>query len=200
MLVTTSRMSPDSTKAGFFLRLIVVLWNSVELLTDSVGGGIVLWGGEDLVVGVAVLTVVLFVDLDAFASEGASVGAFVVGAFFEVLDGFLVVGGTVVVVGANVVVVATVVVGANVVVVATVVVGANVVVVVGASVVEVVGAFVVAVVVVGAFVVVVVAGGCVDLFVVADELLLSEFVVAPPESDPFTLELSNTVLGGLEEV
>ena len=188
MLVTTSRMSPDSTKAGFFLRLIVVLWNSVELLTDSVGGGIVLWGGEDLVVGVAVLTVVLFVDLDAFASEGASVGAFVVGAFFEVLDGFLVVGGTVVVVGANVVVVATVV------------VGANVVVVVGASVVEVVGAFVVAVVVVGAFVVVVVAGGCVDLFVVADELLLSEFVVAPPESDPFTLELSNTVLGGLEEV
>lgn len=47
---------------------------------------------------------------------------------------------------------------------------------------------------------VVVEGGCVDLFVVADELLLSEFVVAPTESDPFTLELSNTVLGGLEEV
>ena len=187
-------MSPDSTKAGFFLLLIVALWNSVELLTDSVGGGLVLWGGEDLGVGVAVLTVGLFVDLDAFASEGASVGAFVVGAFFEVLDGFLVVGGTVVVVGGNVVVVATVV------------VGANVVVVVGASVV-VVGAIVVAVVVVGAFVVVVVAGGCVDLFVVvvvarvvADELLLSEFVVAPTESDPFTLELSNTVLGGLEEV
>ena len=186
-------MSPDSTKAGFFLRLIVVLWNNVELLTDSVGGGIVLWGGEDLGVGVAVLTVGLFVDLDAFASEGASVGAFMVGAFFEVLDGFLVV-------------VATVVVGANVVVVATVVVGANAVVVVGASVV-VVGAIVVAVVVVGAFVVVVVAGGCVDLFVVgvvagvvAEELLLSEFVVAPTESDPFTLELSNTVLGGLEEV
>ena len=193
-------MSPDSTKAGFFLRLIVVLWNSVELLTDSVGGGLVLWGGEDLEVGVAVLTVGLFVDVDAFASEGASVGAFVVGAFFEVLDGFLVVGGTVVVVGANVVVVV------NVVVVANVVVGANVVVVVGASVV-VVGAIVVAVVVVGAFVVVVVAGGCVDFFVVvvvarvvADELLLSEFVVAPTESDPFTLELSNTVLGGLEEV
>ena len=191
-------MSPDSTKAGFFLRLIVVLWNSVELLTDSVGGGIVLWGGEDLVVGVAVLTVGLFVDLDAFASEGASVGAFVVGAFFEVLDGFLVVGGTVVVVGANVVVVATVVVGANVVVVATVVVGANVVVVVGASVV-VVGAIVVAVVVVvGAFVVLVVGVGCMDWFmvvagVVADELLLSE-------SDPFIPELSNTVLGGLEEV
>ena len=182
MLVTTCRMSSDSTEAGFFLRLIVALWKSVELLIDSVGGGIVLWGGEDLGVGVAVLTVGLFVDLDAFASEGASVGAFVVGAFFEVLDGFLVVGGTVVVVGANVVVV------------------------VGGSVV-VVGAIVVAVVVVGAFVVVVVAGGCVDLFVVvvvarvmADELLLSEFVVAPNESDPFTLELSNTVLGGLEEV
>ena len=188
-------MSPDSTKAGFFLLLIVALWNSVELLIDSVGGGLVLWGGEDLGVGVAVLTVGLFVDVDAFASEGASVGAFVVGAFFDVMDGFLVVGGTVVVVVATEVVVATVV------------VGANVVVVVGASVVEVVGAIVVAVVVVGAFVVVVVAGGCVDFFVVvvvagvvADELLLSVFVVAPTESDPFTLELSNTVLGGLEEV
>ena len=180
-------MSPDSTKAGFFLLLIVALWNSVELLIDSVGGGLVLWGGEDLGVGVAVLTVGLFVDVDAFASEGASVGAFVVGAFFDVMDGFLVVGGTVVVVVATEVVVATVV------------VGANVVVVVGGSVV-VVGAIVVAVVVVGAFVVVVVAGGCVDLFVVADELLLSEFVVAPTESDPSTLELSNTVLGGLEEV